>query len=237
MVNYAKSVVYKIMSLDPEIDDIYVGSTCAFRKRKHDHKLNCNNENSKEYNRYVYRFIRENCGWDNWSMVVIKAYPDINSKMELLNKERKWMKKLTATLNKNEPCTFLELGTTEYHKQRYEKNKNKILEYSKQRYEKNKNKILECQKQRYEKNKNKILENQKQYYEKNQNKILENQKQYNNDNKNKLLEYQKQYKNDNKEKIKAYQSEKIECECGCMIGRSHIARHIKTKKHIELINQ
>ena len=38
MVNYANSVVYKIMSLDPEIDDIFVGSTTGFRKRKHDHK-------------------------------------------------------------------------------------------------------------------------------------------------------------------------------------------------------
>ncbi len=56
MVNYANSVEYKIMSLDPEIDKVYVGSTCAFRKRKHDHKKNCCNESSKEYKRYVYQF-------------------------------------------------------------------------------------------------------------------------------------------------------------------------------------
>ena len=99
MVNYANSVVYKIMSLDPEIDDIYVGSTTAFRKRKHDHKKNCCNESSKEYNRYVYQFIRNNGGWDNWAMVVVKAYPDITSKMELFNKELKWRKKLKETLN------------------------------------------------------------------------------------------------------------------------------------------
>ncbi len=99
MVNDANSVVYKIMSLNPEVDDIYVGSTTAFRKRKHDHKSYCNNKNSIKYNRYVYKFIRENCGWENWSMVIVKKYPDITSKMELLNKERKWMKKLNATLN------------------------------------------------------------------------------------------------------------------------------------------
>ena len=103
MVDYANSVVYKIMSLDPEIDDVYVGSTCAFRKRKHDHKKNCCNESSKEYKRYVYQFIRNNGGWDNWSMVVVKAYPDITSEMELLNKEMKWMIKLKATLNKQVP--------------------------------------------------------------------------------------------------------------------------------------
>ena len=103
MVNYANSVVYKIMSLNPEVDEIYVGSTTAFRKRKHDHKTNCSNENAKYYNRYVYKFIRENEGWENWSMVIVKKYPDITSKMELLKKEKKWMKKLNATLNQNVP--------------------------------------------------------------------------------------------------------------------------------------
>ena len=174
MVNYANSVVYKIMSLDPKIDDIYVGSTCAFRKRKHGHKTNCCNETAKYYNRYVYQFIRENSGWDNWSMVVVKAYPDITSKLELLNKERKWMKKLKATLNKQIPGNLLKLGKTEYKKQ--------------------------CRKQ----------------YDK---------------------QYSKHYREQNSIKILEKANEKIECECGCMIGRSHIARHIKTKKHIELINQ
>jgi hypothetical protein len=47
MVNYANSVVYRIMSLNPEKDDIYVGSACAFRKRKHEHKSDCNNETVK----------------------------------------------------------------------------------------------------------------------------------------------------------------------------------------------
>ena len=162
MVNYANSVVYKIMSLDPEIDDIYVGSTTAFRKRKHGHKINCCNESSKEYNRYVYQFIRENCGWDNWSMVVIKAYPDIASKMELLKKERKWMKKLNATLNQTVPGITLELGKTEYSKQYYKEYNKLNTEHVKQRckqYQKlNKDKITEYNKQRYEKNKEHLTE-------------------------------------------------------------------------------
>jgi hypothetical protein len=117
MVNYANSAVYKIMSLNPEIDDVYVGSTTAFRKRKHEHKTNCCNETAKYYNRYVYQFIREKCGWDNRSMVVIKAYPDIASEMELLNRERKWMKKLNATLSQSVPGKFLKLARKEYKKQ------------------------------------------------------------------------------------------------------------------------
>ncbi len=58
MVNCAKSVVYKIMSLNPEVDDIYVGSTTAFRKRKHDHKTNCCNESAKYYNRSINSYVK-----------------------------------------------------------------------------------------------------------------------------------------------------------------------------------
>ena len=152
MVNYANSVVYKIMSLDPEIDDIFVGSTTAFRKRKHDHKKNCCNESSKEYKRYVYQFIRNNGGWDNWSMVVVKAYPDITSKMELFNKELKWRKKLKETLN-----IKIEKETTKGYR--------------------------------------KWLRKLDPAY---------------------------------------YAREKIKCECGCMIGRSNISHHRKSKKHNKL---
>lgn len=155
MVNYANSVVYKIMSLDPEIDDIFVGSTTAFRKRKHDHKKNCCNESSKEYKRYVYQFIRNNGGWDNWAMVVVKAYPDITSKMELFNKELKWRKKLKETLN-----IKIEKETTKGYR--------------------------------------KWLRKMAPAY---------------------------------------YAREKIKCECGCMIGRSNISHHRKSKKHLELMNE
>ena len=195
MPKYENAIVYKLCCDDPEITDIYVGSTCNFKVRKWQHKSDCTNENSKEYNRYVYQYIRENGGWDAWSMILIKKYPDVVDNQELLMKERKWITKLNATLNKRVPCALLELGKTEYDKQHYEKNKTKLLEYGKQHYEKNKTKLLEYGKQ-----------------------------------------YSKHYREQNSIKILEKANEKIECECGCMIVRSHIARHIKTKKHIELLN-
>jgi hypothetical protein len=84
MVQYENSVIYKICCKDPTITDNYIGSTCAFRKRKINHKLNCTNQDAKFYNHYVYQFIRENGGWPNWQMVVVNAYPDIASKKHLL---------------------------------------------------------------------------------------------------------------------------------------------------------
>jgi hypothetical protein len=217
MVNYANSVVYKIMSLDPKIDDIYVGSTCAFRKRKHGHKTNCCNETAKYYNRYVYQFIRENSGWDNWSMVVVKAYPDITSKLELLNKERKWMKKLNATLNQTVPGKKLTLGETEYQKQYREQNKKVLCENRKQYYEKHKQILCDNQKQYREQNKEYI----KQYNEKYR---IENSK------------YIKQYRELNKEHLNQKAKEKIECECGRMIRRDCLIRHKKSTIHIKLMN-
>ena len=47
----------------------------------------------------------------------------------------------------------------------------------------------------------------------------------------------KEYHIKNKEKIRLNQLEKVKCECGCLIARSSIARHKRTSKHINLLNQ
>ncbi len=130
MPKYENAIVYKLCCDDPEITDIYVGSTCNFKVRKWQHKTSCNNENSKEYNRYVYQYIKENGGWDAWSMILVKKYPHVADNQELLMKERKRITKLNATLNKVVPGALLELGKTEYHKQYFKEysklNKNQI---------------------------------------------------------------------------------------------------------------
>jgi hypothetical protein len=100
MPNYKNSMVYQLYCDDPEITDIYVGSTTNFKVRKNQHKSSCCNQNDDKHNRYVYRFIRENGGWENWSMILIKKYPDVVDKYELHTKERKWIKRMKATLNK-----------------------------------------------------------------------------------------------------------------------------------------
>jgi len=42
-------------------------------------------------------------------------------------------------------------------------------------------------------------------------------------------EYDKKYKADN------YQNFKVICECGCKVHRHYINKHMKTKKHIKLV--
>ena len=45
MVNYNKSMIYKICCNDLKIKEIYIGSTTNFTKRKQTHKSYCNNIN------------------------------------------------------------------------------------------------------------------------------------------------------------------------------------------------
>ena len=54
------------------------------------------------------------------------------------------------------------------------------------------------------------------------------------DNKEKINGRSKQYYENNKEKILEKMKEKITCECGCIITRSNIGQHRKSKKHIKL---
>ena len=53
----------------------------------------------------------------------------------------------------------------------------------------------------------------------------------------KKIECDKNYRMNNTDKIKEYKSEKITCECGCIMRRDCLSQHKKTKKHIELLNK
>ena len=96
--DYSRTVMYKLCCLDQSINDIYIGQTTDFTKRKHKHKYCCCNENSKKYNSNVYQFIREHGGWDNWQMIQIEEYP-CNNKREAEARETELMKELKSTLN------------------------------------------------------------------------------------------------------------------------------------------
>ena len=64
--------IYKIVS---KIDrtKIYVGSTWNFTRRKSEHKSDCYNKNSKKYNTTLYKYIRENGGWNEFELSIIEC--------------------------------------------------------------------------------------------------------------------------------------------------------------------
>ena len=71
MTNYQNAVIYKLCCKDINISEIYIGSTSNMRIRKSVHKNICNNTSSRNYNSYVYKFIRENGGFINWYMILL----------------------------------------------------------------------------------------------------------------------------------------------------------------------
>ena len=119
--DFRDSVVYQIYCLNPIITDVYVGSTTNFTVRKNNHKYSCKKSCYK-----VYKFIRDNGGWENWNMVIIKKYPNLTERYQLLKKERKWIKKMNPTLNKTIPnpvkYTFMTNDELIAHKKQQEIN-------------------------------------------------------------------------------------------------------------------
>jgi predicted GIY-YIG superfamily endonuclease len=96
-MSYNDMVIYKICCKDLNITDIYVGHTCNLSKRRWHHKNCCENETGK-YNMKVYQFIRENGGWNNWSMIMIEQISCDNFN-EACKLERKFLEEFNGTLN------------------------------------------------------------------------------------------------------------------------------------------
>jgi len=101
-IDYSNTVFYKIYCKDPAVKDLYVGHTTNFVQRKYHHKRTCIKENDSNHNLKVYKFIRENGGWDNWKMEMI-GYKDCYDHYEARKAEQKYFETLKATLNSIEP--------------------------------------------------------------------------------------------------------------------------------------
>jgi len=217
--NYQNSLIYKIVCNDTNIKEIYIGSTTNFRLRKSQHKSNCYNENDKQYNKNLYKFIRENGGFENWSMVLID-YTPCNSKLELHKIEREYIEKIDneLLLNQQIPSRTKE----EY----YETNKETILTRHKKYYFDNK-----------EKNKEKVKEQQKKYRTENKEKCKERCKKYYETNKEKEKERKKEYYEANKDKIKEKQKEKVKCDvCNNVVSKYYLTKH-KNSIKCRMVNE
>ena len=142
-IDYSKTVIYKIVCNDENIDYLYVGSTTDFIKRKSQHKYNCNKENHTTYNNKKYIQIRENGGWENFKMIEIEKYP-CNDNREAEAREEELRKNLRANANmrrcfitRDEFLSDMKIKNIEYYKHNTENIKNNSNLF----YQKNKEKI------------------------------------------------------------------------------------------------
>ena len=101
-IDYSKTIMYKIVCKDLNIQDVYIGHTTDFRRRKCEHKRRSSDVNDKAYQQNKYKIIRENGGWDNWEMIEIEKYP-CNDSNEAGKRERYWYELNHTTLNTKVP--------------------------------------------------------------------------------------------------------------------------------------
>jgi hypothetical protein len=163
--DYSKNVIYKIQHND---DDslLYVGHTTNFIKRKALHKYNCEKHSSP-----VYKMMRDNGGWECFTMIVIKEYPCVN-KMEACIEEDKIMREMKASMNNYRAYKSLE-ERKEHEKEYRVSNREVINEKQKERYQGNKQTYQDY----YQANKKYILERKKIYVEANKELISEKLKE------------------------------------------------------------
>ena len=98
MPDYQKTVIYKIINYDlPEY--IYIGHTTNFTKRKQHHKeaTYSTAKSNNQYDRKLYKTIRDNGVWGDWKMIIIKDFP-CETKREAETEEQKYMTEI-GTLN------------------------------------------------------------------------------------------------------------------------------------------
>jgi hypothetical protein len=157
---------YIIYCKDENIPDCYVGSTNNLDNRKRLHKSNCNNKNSNFFNFRVYKFIRENGGFDNWEFGVLGIH-SFDNKNDKLIREQYYIEAYAAKLNINKTTH----NKYEYNKNYREENKDYIT-LSKKNYQKNnRERLILKSKKYYEENKEQISLQKKEYREKNKEQI------------------------------------------------------------------
>jgi hypothetical protein len=209
MVIYSNGKIYKITSINTDM--VYIGSTTQLLCKRlavhvSDYNRNLNGKCNKKLTSFEIIIL------EDYKIELVEKYP-CNDKEELLAREGYWIKNTQNCVNK---CVA---GRTD--KQYRDDNKKEIAEKNKQYYDQHKEVIAEKKKQHYEDNKEVIAEKNKQHYE---------------DNKEVIAEKHKKYYDANKEVIAEKNKQKIECTCGKIYTLRHKARHERSKKHQEFIN-
>ena len=221
-IDYSKTIMYKLVCNDLKIKECYVGHTTEMTKRKNNHKSSCNNEKDNSYNQKKYIYMRDNGGWDNWSMVMIEEY-SCKNKQEAVKRERELYEDLEAKLNTIRPYVN-EVEIKEQISNNAKKWNDTHKEYKKEYYENNK----EQRKEHYEKHKEEIKEQHKKYRENNKEKIKEQQKEKYENNKEELNKKAKEYYEINKEKTLEKYKQKECCEyCNKEMRKDSIKKHHK----------
>ena len=152
-IKYENIVLYKIVCLLPDINNIYVGYTTDITRRKYYHKIKSMDPTNNKYK--LYHFINQHGGFNNFDILEIRKYPCINNS-EAKAKQYKYIKLLNADLNCNNVINKFDNIKTFSNE-----NEHRLINITKARAVKQNNDIKkqEKQKQINDKNKQTLLYN------------------------------------------------------------------------------
>ena len=220
------SKIYKILnSID---DEVYVGSTVeSLSRRMAKHRAKCNiNPHYK-----IYEHMAKH-GKEHFYIELIALYP-CETKEELVAKEGEWIRKI-GTLNQKVA------GRTS--KEWYEDNNDECLKKMAIYRAENRETIRQNEKAHRDDNIEVIRERDRQRYKNDPEKKKAYVKQWRDKNPEYQIEYCKRWRQENSERKKQmdkeYRQIEITCEvCNCEVKKCRWSKHIRTKKHIELMKQ
>lgn len=103
--DYSNTIIYKITCKDPIITDLYVGHTTNFNQRRSAHMNSCINNKATNHACKLYKTIRSNGGWSNWTMDILECF-NCADQYDARKKEQEYYVSLNATLNSIEPLSI-----------------------------------------------------------------------------------------------------------------------------------
>jgi predicted GIY-YIG superfamily endonuclease len=159
--------IYKLIHKDATNDDmVYIGSSCDITERMKEHKKKCYYPKCKEYNNKLYKYIRENDGYDAWKCEIIDEI-EITFKKD----QKRFVYEGECT-RKYDAINKLNSEIAGRTKKVYNKdNIEKVKERNKKYYENNIEKVKERNKKWRENNPERKNELAKKYYENNKENI------------------------------------------------------------------
>ena len=209
-INYQNTHFYRIVCKDINISDCYVGHTTNFKNRRQQHRRTCYNENDKiHYDIYLYQFIRENGGFDNFDMILLKTESCENA-LHARRREREYIEELKATLNKSMPIRTDDERIV-YRRSYYQDNKEVIQQKAKDYRKENAETINEQRKKLREVNRERINQLRREWRDKHKETINEKRRQYREQNRDKINEQKRlnhhKHKDKNNQKSREYYKE------------------------------
>lgn len=234
MPNYQNGKIYALRS--HQTDDVYIGSTTRdLNNRKANHM--------SSFKQGQKLTSRELCKYEDCYIELIEACPCDNKK-ELERREGQIIRETENCINR------IVVGRTpkEYREENVEVLKERSLKYrnankkvikvkNKKRYEENKEDILKKNKEWNDNHKEKVKEYKKEWCQVNAEKLKEQHHKNYLKNKADRNAKNKAWYEANKAKQLAIQSAKYTCECGKTLTVGKKARHAKTQKHLDWVEE